>query len=111
LWAHGRVGDANGPNAIHLNADDLLACDQVRSAVGGDVKLQQMGMPCSAGSRPNYQQTARSLHSGMVIVCLGDGSVRQVSDYVDIVGVNGQMSVWDRLNASSDGVVLSHDKF
>lgn len=111
LWAHGRIGDANGPNSPQLNADDLLGCDAVRTATGdsGGTKLQEMGMPCSAGSRPNYQQTARSQHEGGIFVNLADGSVRFLGDYIDIT--SSPLSVWDRLNASSDGMVLSHDKF
>ena len=111
LWAHGRVGDANGPNSPQLNADDLLGCDEVRNATGdsGGVKLQKMGMPCSSGSRPNYQQTARSQHTGGIFVGLADGSVRFLTDYIDIT--SSPLSIWDRLNASNDGMILSHDKF
>jgi prepilin-type N-terminal cleavage/methylation domain-containing protein len=108
LWAHGRIGDDNGPNSPQLNADDTLVCDAIRSAVGGDVKLQQLGMPCSSGSRPNYQQTARSQHEGGVYITLGDGSVRFITDYIDIT--SSPLSVWEKLNASSDGMVLPHDK-
>jgi prepilin-type N-terminal cleavage/methylation domain-containing protein len=109
LWAHGRVGDANGPNAPLVNADDLLGCDEVRNAVGGEPTLTKMGMPCSSGSRPNYQQAPRSQHEGGVFVALADGSVRFVSDFVDIS--KSPLSVWDRLNASGDGAILSHADF
>jgi prepilin-type N-terminal cleavage/methylation domain-containing protein len=111
MWAHGNVGDCNGPNAPHLNADDLLVCDAVRSQVGGGEKLQEMGMPCSAGSRPNYQQTARSQHAAGVYTVFGDGSVRFISDFINVTPVSGRISVWERLNASSDMQVLSATDF
>ncbi len=111
LWGHGSRYDANGPNTPHMESDDIAACDDVRSAVGGAAKLQQMGMPCASGNRANYQQTARSSHTGGVYVALGDGSVRMISDYVDITGASGRMSVWDKLNAAADGEVLSAAEF
>jgi type II secretory pathway pseudopilin PulG len=111
LWAHGRIGDDNGPNALSADADDVLACTAIKSLFGGAPQLQQQGMPCSSGDWPNFQQTARSTHSGMVIVCLGDGSVRTISDYIDIVGTQTKLSVWERLNASSDNEVLSAAEF
>lgn len=113
LWAHGRVtgGDDNGPNCLSPDADDVLACQAIRTAVGGTQKLIEMKMPCSSGDHPNFQQTARSTHESCVIVTLADGSVRVISDFIDIVGTSTRMSAWDRLNASSDGQVLSSNEF
>lgn len=111
LWAHGTVGDDNGPNAISNDADDVLACQAIRAAVGDAAKLAKLGMPCSSGDWPNFQQTARSPHPGGVFVTLADGSVRFISDYINIVQSGGQLSVWERLNASSDALVLSGDQF
>jgi prepilin-type N-terminal cleavage/methylation domain-containing protein len=113
LWAHGRVtgGDANGPNAPSMDADDVMACTSIRDAVGGAQKLQQMGMPCSSGNWPNFQQTVRSPHDGISYVAMADGSVRAINDYIDIIGTSTIMSVWDRLNASCDGQPLSGDQY
>jgi len=107
LWSHGNLGDANGPNSVEINADDTLACDAIRSAVGGDVALQKMRMPCSAGSRPNYQQTARSLHVGGIMAAFGDGHVSWISDYVERSTTESYRAVWDRVMVSSDGDTLS----
>lgn len=114
LWGHGKLSgfDDNGPNCPHPESDDVLGCDDIRNAMGGSDKLVQMGMPCAAGnSRPNYQQTARSQHEGGIFIALGDGSVRLCSDYIDIVGTSTRLPAWNRLNASCDGQVLSHQEF
>lgn len=113
LWGHGPWGDDNGPNSNQPDADDVLACTDIRAAVGGSgpEKLQQMGMACSGGNHPNFQQTARSVHEGSVYVVFVDGSVHQISDFVDITGSASRVSVWEQLNASSDGTTLAHDKF
>lgn len=113
LWAHGKVtgGDDNGPNAPSENADDVLACQAIRTEVGGSKALIAMGMPCSSGDHANFQQTARSQHDGVCFIGMADGSVRAVTDYIDIVGTSTLLSVWDRLNASCDGQVLSGDQY
>lgn len=107
LWAHGFLGDANGPNAPMMEADDTLACDDIRSRVGGAAALQRMGMPCSSGSRANYQQAPRSLHSGGVYTVFADGHVKWITDHIELSSSTSYLSVWDRLNASSDGLPIS----
>jgi prepilin-type N-terminal cleavage/methylation domain-containing protein len=111
LWAHGFLGDANGPNAPGANADDTLACDQIRAAVGGASQLNRMGMPCATGSRPNYQQAARSMHNEGIYAAFADGSVHFISNYVQTGLIDdpsvGNLGVWDRLNLSADGYPLS----
>ncbi len=111
LWAHGYIGDANGPNAPYTNADDTNGCDDTRAAVGGELRLAQMGMPCAAGSRPNYQQAARSMHPGGVHVAMADGSVHFISDYVQTGTSTTNLGVWDRLNLSSDSLPISAGSF
>jgi prepilin-type N-terminal cleavage/methylation domain-containing protein len=114
LWGHGPWGDDNGPNSLLPLADDVLACTEIRKKIdptNGEKKLQEMGMPCSSGDWPNFQQTARSSHEGTVFVVFADGSVHGITDFIDIAGSSTRISVWEQLNASCDGTVLSHDKF
>ena len=106
LWAQ-CVGDDIGPNCNQLYADDTLACPAIQDSVGGPQALAKMGMPCSRDDWPNFQQTTRSQHPGGVLVALCDGSVRFLSDYIDISSNWGAtppvFSTWDRLNLSRDG--------
>lgn len=111
LWSHGYIGDANGPNAPYLNADDTNGCNDTRAAVGGAERLAQMGMPCADGSRPNYQQTARSMHPGGVHVAMADGSVHFISNYVQTGTSQTNLGVWDRLNLSADGLPISSGSY
>jgi prepilin-type processing-associated H-X9-DG protein len=116
LWAHGSMGDDTGPNGNQPAADDLDTCSDVQNAFGGVAVLQQMGMACSSGNWPNWQQTARSMHKGGVNIALADGSVRWINDYIDISSGNitaspPTFSVWDRLNLSRDGQPLSGNSF
>jgi hypothetical protein len=112
MWAHGSGFDDNGPNCQTTESDDVLGCTDIRNAVGGVTQLGTLGMPCAAANdKANWQQTARSSHSGQIYVALGDGSVRSIGDFIDIVGASGRLSVWDRLNASGDGQPLSAAEF
>ena len=65
-----------------------------------------LGMPCATGGKLDNQQTARSLHSAGVNVCLADGSVRFISDFVEL-GTQGTppacLGVWDKLMLANDG--------
>jgi prepilin-type N-terminal cleavage/methylation domain-containing protein/prepilin-type processing-associated H-X9-DG protein len=118
LWAHGYFGNDNGPNCSQKDADDPLACADVQKAVGGAASLIQMGMSCDAGGFPNWQQTARSMHSGGVNTCFADGSVHFISDSVEL-GTSPAagnlppkcLGVWDKLNLSNDGEVVDASKF
>jgi prepilin-type N-terminal cleavage/methylation domain-containing protein/prepilin-type processing-associated H-X9-DG protein len=120
LWAHGSWGDDNGPDSNQPKADDCLACGDIKTAMGGTVALARMGMACSEDNGPscwpNWQQTARSMHRNGVNVALADGSVRWISDFIDISSGNiannpPTYSVWDRLNLSNDGQSLDQSKF
>jgi prepilin-type N-terminal cleavage/methylation domain-containing protein/prepilin-type processing-associated H-X9-DG protein len=112
-WAHGFHGDANGPNANSIEADDMESCPDVWNFYGGGAspggaKVAALGMSCagSAGGKANWQQTSRSMHAGGVNTCMADGSVRFISDYIAL-GTDGTppgcLAVWDFLNLSADG--------
>jgi prepilin-type N-terminal cleavage/methylation domain-containing protein len=102
LWAHGFVSDANGPNANYLTADDVNSCSQIAAALGGYEALARLGMPCSYCDCGNIQQGMRSLHDGGVFVCLADGGVRFIDDFIQVGSDINSYGVWDRLNASGD---------
>ena len=114
IWACGWVGDARGPNASTLNSDDIWACSDIHSALGGDEAVARMGMGCYANGN-NRQSTARSLHVGGLNVCMADGSVVFLSDYIDTTTqtVNGErmFSTWDRLILSTDGQPVADGEF
>ena len=111
LWGHGYISDDNGPNCPSIESDDNMAGDAVHAAVGdpplGSL-LVKMGMPCySSDTAPNDQQTARSMHPGGVTVGMCDGSVRFISDYIQLgnpSNIPTTLGVWDKLNLSNDGL-------
>lgn len=104
LWAHGSAYDSNGPNNLDPGADDLIGCSDVHAAVGGpEALVRDYQMGCPSGSRANYQQSSRSMHPGGVYVGLCDGSLKWISNFIDIAGTAQRMSVWDRINCSVDG--------
>ena len=115
LWAHGWIGDDYGPNNNNTRADDVLGCGDLWNQFGGEVALAKLGMPCSSPGNPgypNFQQTARSLHAGGVHVCLADGSVRFIGDYISVrPSSTSNFSVWDRLMLSSDNQPISAGAF
>ncbi len=113
LWAHGGVdGDAYGPNCKLENSDDCLGCSRARAAFGGGAALAQKGMGCFPEDLGSSQQGARSLHAGGVNTCFADGSVHFISDDIQAKPSSDEnLSVWDRLNASSDGQPLSAGSF
>ncbi len=114
LWGHGSyMGDGNGPNSPGLGGDNITGCDAVTAAVGYGTMVDER-MTCYP-MLWNNQQSPRSVHENGVHVCLCDGSVQWISDFIDIAGnVTSDppvFSVWDRLNLSADGAPASASAF
>jgi len=106
--AHGYFGDARGPNCNYRYADDTTGCAAVRGAVGGEAALAELGMSCYPGtySCPNRQACPRSMHRGGVHAALVDGSVRWISDFIEVGGDHNRPAVWDKLNLAADGLTV-----
>jgi hypothetical protein len=112
LWWHGGLdGDAAGPNSKEPWADNILNGPEILAAVGIKTLLHEM--PCYyVESVFSNQQTARSMHQGGVFVCMADGSVRWISDFIQArPSTEASLSVLDRLLVSKDGQVLSGTEY
>jgi prepilin-type processing-associated H-X9-DG protein len=112
LWAHGGIfGDDFGPNCPFDASDDVMDCDLIQNDFGGAAGLAAAGMGCYANSG-NAEQTARSMHVGGVNTCFVDGSVHWISDFIQAYpSSHGNLSVWDRLMASADGLPVVDSDF
>jgi prepilin-type N-terminal cleavage/methylation domain-containing protein/prepilin-type processing-associated H-X9-DG protein len=114
LWGHGYTSDDNGPNCNQTNSDDPRACSEIQAAVGGATQLIQLGMSCWNGDGSDFEQGARSLHPNGVNVCLADGSIRFISDFIEL-GTGGTppacLGIWDKINLSNDGQPVDASKF
>ena len=86
---HG-VGDSYGPNDTGCCSDDVAGCQ--------DLPAQKMG--CWSGGYG--QGTARSQHTGVVVVAFADASVKTVRD-----GINQQQ--WYSMTSRNDGVPIPSD--
>lgn len=116
LWAHGgSFGDDYGPNCMEPKADDTTNCAQIQQAFGGEAALAAKGMGCwdcmlAANVEQLGQGTARSMHLGGVFVSMVDGSVRWITDNIQVLPSDpSNFSVWDRLMLSADGQVVPSD--
>lgn len=116
LWMHGS-DDGNGPNVCTISADNVLGCTEIFAAVGeGRIAGECMG--CNRGSG-NSQGTARSKHPGGLYVCMVDGSVHFISNFIETLAIwditpnlaSSELGVWQRLNASADGEPVDHSQF
>ena len=106
------IGDDAGVNCSEPEADDVVNCSQLQGDFGPNTQgLVDLGMSCSGGDWPNWQQTIRSLHAGGAYVAMGDGSVHFLSELTENTGgaYNGTYSVWDSLIASGDSLNLNYD--
>ncbi len=116
LWMHGS-DDGNGVNICTLAADNIQKCSDIFAAVG-EATVASECMGCNRGGSDNTQAVPRSNHVGGIFVCMVDGSVQFISDFVETLtiwdltpaAVNpGELGVWQRLNASADGEVVSSE--
>ena len=112
VWGHGGRLGIGGPNSTHPLGDDVLNCTELiatqlstRDAAGVDAPPVEP--PCNPRNAPGWMQMARSMHEGGLSVCMADGSVRWISDFIQVdPSSDGALSVWDRLIVSKDGLVL-----
>jgi prepilin-type N-terminal cleavage/methylation domain-containing protein/prepilin-type processing-associated H-X9-DG protein len=111
IWGAGYVGDDDGPNCNYIWGDDFCSCSDVWNAVGGGPQAAQLGMSCYNGNLPNWQQTARSLHSGGVNTGFADGSVHFISDFIQLGTAANALGVWDKLLLSNDGMPIDSSSF
>jgi prepilin-type N-terminal cleavage/methylation domain-containing protein len=107
VTAASALGDCIGPNDSKEYADDIEDCNAVRQALGtGNSGLGKLRMGCSndnlPNNWPNWQAQARSQHMLGVNACLGDGSVRFISNTIS-------QTTWRYLNSRDDGQTFSLD--
>jgi prepilin-type N-terminal cleavage/methylation domain-containing protein len=118
LWQHGS-DDGAGPNSCLQGSDNIIACWEIEAVVGRDSMTRDC-MGCCNSCPTSSQATTRSQHIDGVHICLADGSVRFLSDFVekgthselnpDTI-VAGDFLAWERLCASADGQVLDTSSF
>jgi len=82
------IGDCYTPNDRGCCSDDVRGCND----------RPDIAMGCWSGDYGQGQ--ARSAHTGGVMACFGDGSVRFVANAVD-------QSTWYRMNSRNDGQTYS----
>ncbi len=118
LWMHGS-DDGNGVNICTLSADNIKSCSKIFAAVGQDT-VASTCMGCHRHTQNNTQGVARSNHVGGIFVCMVDGSVQFISNYIETFAIWDlepekvspvELGVWQRLNASADGMVVGSDDF
>ena len=121
LWGHGSyMGDCPGPNPRGINGCDNVPSCQTLGQTMSRAEMGEYGMDCFPYAGVSYtvsmnQHEVKSMHAGGAHVCLCDGSVQWISDFIDSVGsinaTNPVFSVWDRLNLSSDGTIVPASAF
>lgn len=92
-WAHGRQGDASGPNPTNHHADDILRGDKLHELLGPEW-IEAEGMTCCDHCDVNDQAGSRSTHPGGVNALFCDGAVMFIPNEVDD-------GVWQELHSRS----------
>jgi prepilin-type N-terminal cleavage/methylation domain-containing protein/prepilin-type processing-associated H-X9-DG protein len=115
LWGHGSLNECDdcGVNNPAEDSENFPGCDALKSTLGKTTLLKER-MTCYEYFEFN-QTGVRSLHPGGANVCLCDGSVQWISEFIDTKGnINSKpavWSVWDRLNSSADGLTINTTAF
>ena len=121
-WAMGTVGSSVhyrhasnrtiSPNSCNPGDDDVANATEIVADVGEQV-LQQNCMFVEINWNHSAQSVMRSTHQGGINVCMCDGSVRFLSDFIDtgqqIGGVDDSpenFRTWQRLNVSQDSLPI-----
>jgi prepilin-type processing-associated H-X9-DG protein len=116
LWAQGS-DDCLGPNCALDASDNLMDGNFLRTTLGVDTLVGE-AMGCQGVGAS--QGGARSMHSGGVNVCMADGSVTFINDYIETSSSYwesatdmgywkahpNEFKVWQRLNASADSLPI-----
>ncbi len=110
LYAHGNIGDDNGPNAWAPEADDVFSCNTTGANFGGTTMLNNFNMGCDGGNN-SHQQTMRSLHPGGVQSVFCDGSVHWLDDTIGLGTSSTALGVWDLINLSNDSQQVNEDAY
>jgi prepilin-type N-terminal cleavage/methylation domain-containing protein/prepilin-type processing-associated H-X9-DG protein len=105
---------AGGPNDCQAGTDDLADGDKVLADVGEATLLAECMMPSTYYF--SVSSVVRSRHPGGIHVAMCDGSVRFITDNVQVTVVGPgyktqcpyqeQFGVWQRLNSSNDAHVV-----
>lgn len=95
----GAVGDCGGPNDGTFNRN--RTCDDIKINGYDETAATAVGMG-AWGFCSNGQAQSRSRHTGGVLSCFGDGSVRFIRD--SISGYNGAV-----IQGAQDGLVTPSD--
>lgn len=120
VWGYGGRLGLGGPNSVHPAGDDVINCAQIMESMEGSTvsgeadedDARRLHVPCNPRNAPGWIQMARSMHEGGLHVCMADGSVRWISDFVQVEpSVDGDLSIWDRLIVSNDNLIIGSKDF
>jgi type II secretory pathway pseudopilin PulG len=105
--AYGFHGDARGPNCNFPQADDVVGCFGAKELLGNTSRMTELGMGCLNVTKGTMRQACpRSMHPEGLYVAMCDGSIRWLSDYIEVWSYGNALSVWDKLILSADGEAI-----